>query len=251
MELDQLLGNFAAARPPATANPRDAYVRWTTDAELRLRTILHPEDAREFFSRDRHRDVCTMPLGNQLMFLLNAELDALRHDLTDAVGYLKRHRDRMRAGAGFPIVVDTMVLLQSQRLDQVKWAPVVGDEARVMVPLRVIEEIEDKKYSDSKRLRKRARGLLPWIDHRFPEDFSGPVPLTEHATIELILAERPRYRPNSADDEILEVAQDVLQFAGRVKVLTGDTGMRGRARAEGLDLLPLPDDWQLPADDDD
>jgi hypothetical protein len=77
MELDQLLGNFAAARPPAT-NPRAAYVRWTTDAELRLRTILHQEDARAFFSRDRHRDVCTMPLGNQLMFLLKAELDALR-----------------------------------------------------------------------------------------------------------------------------------------------------------------------------
>jgi YD repeat-containing protein len=80
VELDQLLGNFAAANPPATANPRDAYVRWTTDAELRLRTILHQEDARAFFSRDRHRDVCTMPLGNQLRFLISAELDALRHD---------------------------------------------------------------------------------------------------------------------------------------------------------------------------
>jgi hypothetical protein len=35
------------------------------------------------------------------------------------------------------------------------------------------------------------------------------VPLAEGATIELILAERPRHRPNSADDEILEVAHDI------------------------------------------
>jgi hypothetical protein len=179
MELNHLLGNFAAANPPGTANPRDAYVRWTTDAEFRLRTVLQREDAEAFFSRDRHRDVCTVPLGNQLMFLLNAELDALRHDLQEAVGYLKRHRDRMAATAGLPIVVDTMVLLQCQRLDQVKWAPVVRDEARVMVPLRVLEEIEEKKYSDSKRLRSRARGLLPWLDQRFPNDSPGPVRLTE------------------------------------------------------------------------
>ncbi len=65
-----------------------------------------------------------------------------------------------------------------------------------------------------------------------------------------MLAERPRYRPQSADDEILEVAHDVLQFAGRVKVLTEDKGMRGRARAERLEVVRTPKDWLLPPDND-
>jgi hypothetical protein len=115
----------------------------------------------------------------------------------------------------------------------------------------VIEEIEDKKYSDSKRLRRRARGLLPWIDGFFTDGNPGPVPLTDGATIELILAERPRYRPNSADDEVLEAAQEVLQFAGRVKLMTGDTGMRARATGERLPVLALPEQWRLPTDNDD
>jgi len=249
-ELNQLIGNFAAAIPPNTASPRDAFVRWATDAELRLRTILHPNDAGSFFSRDRYRDIRSMTPGNQIMFLIQAEVDALRHDLTEALEYLKRHRDRMRASAGLPIVIDTMVLLQCQRLDQVKWSPVVGEEARVMIPLRVIDEIEEKKYSDSKRLRGRARRVTPWIDKHFAEDSPGPVPLTEGATIELIVAEEPRYRPDSADDEILAVARDVLKFAGRMKIMTGDTGMRVRARTEGLDVLRLPDEWRIRDDDD-
>ena len=47
-----------------------------------------------------------------------------------------------------------------------------------MVPLRVIEEIDAKKYGDSKPgdskpLRGVARELLPWIDGLFPELISG------------------------------------------------------------------------------
>ena len=44
-----------------------------------------------------------------------------------------------------------------------------------MVPLRVIEEIDAKKYGDSKRLRSVARGLLSWIDGLFGAGYPGPV----------------------------------------------------------------------------
>lgn len=221
------------------------------NAQAALESLLHRDDARAFFDTARHRDICSAFLGNHLSPMIESELEAKRRALDETVLFLERHRVRMRASAGLPIVVDTNLLLQFQRLNQVKWSPVVREEARVMVPLRVIEEIEDRKYSDSKRLRRRARGLLPWIDERFTDGNPGPVPLTDGATIELILAERPRYRPNSADDEILEVAQDVLRFAGRVKLMTGDTGMRACATGERLDVLALPEHCRLPADNDD
>ncbi len=225
-------------------------MQWAMNTQARLESVLRREDAGAFFDTPRHRDICSAFVGDHLTPMVNWELDAKRRDLEETVIFLERHRDRIRAAPGFPVVLDTNVLLQCQRLDQVKWTPVVNEAARVMIPLRVLEEIEDKKYSDSKRLRSRARGLLPWIDERFADDSPGPVRLTDGATIELVLAERPRYRPQSADDEILEVAHDVLQFAGRVKVLTEDKGMRGRARAERLEVVRTPKDWLLPPDND-
>ena len=250
-ELNQLIGEMSLVLSANVANKHASYIRWSADTETKLQSILRREDAMAFFNTPRHLAICGMTPTMHLNPLLVAQLDALRYELGEAVEYLTRQRDRMGASGGLPIVTDTNVLLQCQRLDQVKWAPVVGEGARLMVPLRVIEEIEDKKYSDSKRLRRRARELLPWIDKHFTDGSAGPVRLAEGATIELVLAERPRYRPNSADDEILELAQDVLQFAGRVTVMTGDTGMRGRARGEGLQVLALPNGWRLPPDGED
>ena len=73
--------------------------------------------------------------------------------------------------------------------------------------------------------------------------------LREDATIELLLADRPRYRPSDADEEILDVCHDVLQFAGRVKLLTGDTGVRARATSEGLEVLRVPEIWRRTTED--
>ena len=71
-----------------------------------------------------------------------------------------------------------------------------------MLPLRVIEEVDAKKYSDSKRLRERARALLPWISGLFRDEPDGPVRLRDDATIELVLAERPRYRPADGQRDV-------------------------------------------------
>lgn len=229
---------------------RNAYVQWAMSTQGHLESVLRREDAAAFFDTPRHRDICSAFVGDHLTPMVNSELDAKRRDLEETVSCLENHRARMRAASGLPVVLDTNVLLQCQRLDQVKWSSVVNEAVRVMIPMRVLEEIEDKKYSDSKRLRRRARGLLPWIDAKFADSSPGPVTLTDGATIELVLTERPRSRPQSADDEILEVAHDVLQFAGRVRLLTEDTGMRARARAERLEVLRPPKEWLLPPDDE-
>ncbi len=101
-----------------------------------------------------------MQADSQLTPLIYAEVDAKTRDLEDAVAYLRDHLGRMRAAPGFPVLVDSNVLLQCQRPDNVNWREQLKDEARLMVPLRVIEEIDGKKHGDSKRLRSIARELL-------------------------------------------------------------------------------------------
>jgi rRNA-processing protein FCF1 len=251
-DISELAGSKATAvRPGAIhpANRREDYVRWSTDVEARLATVLRREDARAFFDNPRHRDICSMPADSQLTTLIYAEVNAKTRDLEESVAYLRAHLAQMRAAPGFPVVIDSNVLLQCQRRDNVNWREQLKDEARVMVPLRVIEEIDGKKYGDSKRLRSIARELLPWIDSLFPSGDPGPVRLRGDATIELILAERPRYRPSDADEEVLDLAHDVAQFAGRAKVMTADTGMRVRARSESLDVLFVPTEWRRPVGD--
>lgn len=160
-EIRQLAGNKASAVGATARHPVDQrvdYVRWTTDAETRLASILRRQDAQAFFDSPRHGDICSMPPGNQLTTLIYAELEVLTRGLQQTVDDLEGYLRRMRAAPGFPVVVDTNVLLECQRLDSVTWPAEIG-EARVMVPLRVIEEIDAKKYGDSKRLRSIAREL--------------------------------------------------------------------------------------------
>lgn len=86
--------------------------------------------------------------------------------------------------------------------------------------------------------------MLSWLEGLLPGGETGPARLTDDATIELLLADRPRYRPSDSDEEILDVCDDVRHFAGTVSVLTGDKGMRVRASSEGLAVLEIPAKWE-------
>ena len=115
----------------------------------------------------------------------------------------------------------------------------------MMVPLRVIEELDAKKYSRDEVLQRRARKRLPWLNGLFPDGDRGPVELREDATLELLLSEPRRSRPADGDEEILDVSQEVRQFLGRGKLLTGDSAMLLRARTMGLDVMLVPNGWLL------
>lgn len=242
----QLAGNTmnvgSAAQHPV--DKRDAYVQWAIEAQGVLEGLLHRDDAEALFATSRHRDICSMPAGNQLTPLIYAELRAKSRAFEETAAYLQRHLDRMQSANGLPVVIDSNVLLQCLPLTQVDWRAVVKETARVMVPLRVLEEVDAKKYGDNLRLRGVARGVLSWLEGLLPDGETGPVSLNDGATIELLLADRPRYRPDDADEEILDVCDDVRHFVGKVRLLTADKGMRVRASSEGVAVLQIPKEWE-------
>jgi PIN domain len=247
-EIKELAGSKAAAVRPISRNPvdvRDDYVRWSTSTEARLQSILRRDDVEAIFDNARHLAILSMPPGNQLIPLVYADLDAVTHDLGDAAAYLERQLNRLRRAPGFPIVPDTNVWLHCQRLDNVNWDAVLGETAQVMMPLRVIEELDAKKYSSDKIIQRRARKRLPWINRLSPDGDRGPVTLGKDATLELLLSEAPRSRPEDGDGEILEVCQETQQLVSRGKLLTGDSAMLLRARTVGLDVMLVPESWML------
>jgi hypothetical protein len=70
--------------------------------------------------------------------------------------------DRATSAQGHITFVDIHVLLHHELADGVNWLEVVErPSVRVVIPLRVIEELDAKKYTHSARIRAKAQGLMP------------------------------------------------------------------------------------------
>lgn len=137
-------------------------------------------------------------------------------------------------------VLDTNVMLEYLPPQQIPWTQLLdADRVRLIIPLRVVEELDAKKYS-GQRLAPRARALLPWLEeHLGPGGIPGPI--GDGVTIEVPIEAEGRVRPADADAEILTVCQDTEQLSGRAAVLmTADTSMRIRAQAAGITVLRPP-----------
>jgi predicted ribonuclease YlaK len=107
----------------------------------------------------------------------------------------------------------------------------------------VVEELDGKKYSNSAKLAPRARALLPLLEELVGDDGAARR-LQEDVTIEVPVEPGPRSRPADADEEILAACVELSQLTGvAVTLVTGDTAMRLRARAQGTNVVALGDKY--------
>ncbi len=81
---------------------------------------------------------------------------------------LDRVRERRQHfGDGIPTgVLDSNSLLHHAPPNQMRWDGVIGSPVRLVVPLRVVQELDDKKASNSKPLRQRAAKRLRQLGGR-------------------------------------------------------------------------------------
>jgi hypothetical protein len=96
----------------------------------------------------------------------------------------------------------------------------------------------------------RTAPIHPWQTHRHlvarRDDRSPGLRSSQHGCLtrngRCSLAGWPRRWPSEADEESLDAAHEVRQFAGRVKVMTRDLGMQLPRYEEGLEVLVLPEE---------
>jgi rRNA-processing protein FCF1 len=227
---------------------RNAYIKWSIDVEYRLLQAIDRVQIIEMFSNPRHRDISLMPPGEHLVRQVNAEIDSKRQELLTLAQQLVDARNSLSLSSGLPVIVDTNLFVHCLRFDQIKWRPIVEDNARIVVPLRVIEELDAMKTDNKDRLRRASREALSWLESLLTTNGTGPVKLREKddTTIEILLSDRPRYRPADPDEEVLDVCHEFKLFVGRATLVTADTGMRLRARAEGVGVKMMPDEYLKP-----
>ena len=229
-------------------NARGRYVQWRIEAEGRLLGSLHRDEVLSVFSNPRHRDISQMPAGGHLLRSVYAEVESRRELFESMSRELKETQSRLSKSIGLPSVVDTNFMIHCLRLDQIQWTAVVDDVVRLIIPIRVIEELDAMKTDNKPRLRKNSRAILSWLESLFVGCDTGPVKVRadEETTVEILLSERPRYRPSDADEEVLDVCHEFQRFTGKSLLVTADYGLRLRARAELIEVLLMPQTYFKP-----
>lgn len=228
---------------------RDEYLAWVDMAEPRL-VAIYGAEALSSLHTQSYQQIWSMDIyGPRPIALVNNEAARQEWRLNSLANELVERHESFH-GIEELFVVDTNVSMHYHTLNEPnRWC----DEALrrpscVVVPLRVVQELDQKKQSANNRLRKRARNTLRLLSDLLDGSLTGP--LAREVTLRVVV-EHDVYDPQ-ADEEILNVATRVQTYARRdVTLLTGDLSMQLRARAHGLRGTAMPPSLRLPDGDDD
>jgi hypothetical protein len=183
--------------------------------------------------------------------LLGAEIDhqiRVLEQIRPALEDLKKLASR----DGIPIFYDTNMLNHWQQPSDVPWHDILKDEgedvssARLVVPRRVIDELDRQKYGEGE-LARRAATAIRYLERTMRDVQPGDsVPLRDGVTLEVWGDSGDRNE--DPDLAILRCAADLdnLRPTTGSRVLTNDFGMRLRARQMKLKVLGLPSKYRKP-----
>jgi hypothetical protein len=93
--------------------------------------------------------------------LLESEIRAQKDALTRAAAALRQQVERVEAAAGHIAVLDTHVLLHYEPPESVDWPAIVGvSPVRLLLPMQVVDELDEKKYTGSDKVRGRGNHMV-------------------------------------------------------------------------------------------
>jgi PIN domain len=237
------VGTGLAGTQPGVAVNR--YLQWVSGAEpalkgifvepevwtrLRSETFWHIRELNEFSPRWQELIYTESTLQAERLEELLAEVEALEARLNVAQGQLG--------------VIDTNVLLEHEAPDQVKWSEVINaTPVRLVIPLRVLDELDEKKYTARDDKADWARRLLSRQWTKLGPVGGAPVELTAGVTVEVPLGGSPRRRTVDADQEVLDTCETIRRVGRSVVLVTGDYGMSMRATALQIPVAMMPEKY--------
>jgi hypothetical protein len=154
--------------------------------------------------------------------------------------------EALRAREGHITVLDTNVLMHYQRLDEIPWAEVLGVIlVRIILPICLIDELDNKKYTGSDRMSRRADLAIRAL-RRYSADLrpGSAATLPYGTTLEVFLDDPGHVRMANPDEELRSRCMLLQRATGRpVTLVTGDLGMQLRADAHRLGHAEMPDKY--------
>lgn len=232
--------NLPSAAGPDVMRFRNRYLQWVEAVQMQLANWTSDAETLTMLQSPSYWEIRGLQDETPRPWpLITAEIDSQAGFLRALLDDLQRRVRHASDGDGYPAVLDTNVLLEYLPIDEIPWVEVLGfTPVRLLIPLRVIEELDAKKYSRRPDLSKRARRILPKLESLVRGQRAGQ--LSECVRVGVPIDPGPRLRPADADEEILDTAREIGQLGGKpVTVVSGDTAMLIRADALGLRSIKL------------
>lgn len=219
-----------------------SYLNWVEQAERQLRNVFGDPCIWESLYSDRHWRIRQM--GNsepRPLPLIRMEVERQIERLEHLKSKIQALQDWAGRSDGRCVVLDTNVLLHHLPPQQIDWKAVVGsDRPRLVVPIRVVEELDQKKYARNDRLAKRARSVLSDLGGVLLSTADEPVTVRDAIVLEIAPFDEPRDRPLDADLEILRCCLTLSAYCPDLVLVTGDTSMRIRAQGLKIEARLMP-----------
>jgi len=209
-------------------------------------------------ARSEHGVITDPNVAANVQRALRAENQALITEMENQKSALEQAHaqlevlKRLAARTGLPVVYDTNMLNHWRPPGDVLWREVFkaqGEDVKVtrlVVPLRVIDELDRQKYGNGE-LARRAATAVRYLERVLNGSHPGrPVQLRQGVVLEVWVDADDR--SGDVDLSILRCAADLanLHPATGARVLTDDVGMRLRAQQMGLRVMRLPEDHRKP-----
>lgn len=230
------LGSCRAANTPA--DKQQQWLRWWSEADAQLRSLFSDGEiaASLYVSSERVRNVNMGMLPNGVF---NHEIDSWIARFEAMIAQLKALKPFIER-PGEIVVPDTSVFIEGPYFTELDWQAVAGSDAgnlvRVVVPLLVIEELDEHKRGRG-RVQGRARSVLHRLWDLHVGNASGAVALpgSRLVTVEVLTDDSWHVRRPVNDNEIIERALAVTEITGRDVILAAaDYSMLYQASAAGL-----------------
>jgi hypothetical protein len=113
-----------------------------------------------------------------------------------------------------------------------------------------MDELDDMKFhSRNPRARTRAQAWTRWVNPLIAKALTpGGAPMP-HQNDVVLRAWSPALQASALDSRHLEAAFALLDRQVPIKLITGDSGQRLRALANGIEVFDLNEDWLLPTEE--
>jgi len=220
-------------------------MRWANTCEVVLRSIFVDPDVIGGLLTRRYWQLASQSITHMKAMVIGAEMSHQGERLTALADAMKEFLV-LRDPPGDLVMLDTNIMLHHQRIDKVPWREVIGsrETVRIVIPLVVLDELDNKKYLGSPKLIDRARGAFMPLDERQDEiERDGRAVLRDGVTVEYLRDPPDHQRLTNPDAETIDRAVFLRRVTGRrVVVVTGDRGMRVRltARPDDLRAVTMP-----------
>jgi rRNA-processing protein FCF1 len=230
---------------------RQLYLNWVDTTQWHLRTIFLDSELEDSLLGPGYWHICDASMHPGLLTrLINEELvfqvghPGITGDLGGRLGEVLTRLRALTWLASRPgriCVPDTNALLHYTRFDQLPWSERMNTAlVRLVIPLAVVDELDNKKYARREEFQQRARELLTLIGRYVTDLPDGYSQVREGVTVEVLADEPDRLRMSSNDQEILDRCEFLNQVTeSPVTVITGDSGMRITAQTRGINVFNL------------